>query len=53
MQSVQMNWKVSIWCKMCPDNLNNVSEYSKKSLDELEMYLDNLESFRMILKLSA
>ena len=66
MQSIRMNWKfpddlksvgmtgkVSIWCKKCPDNLKNVSGYSKKSLNDLEMYLDNLKSFRMILKVSA
>ena len=38
-----MNWKFSIWCKKCPDNLKNVSGYSKKSLDDVEMYLENLE----------
>ena len=43
MQSVQMNWKVSIWCKKCPDNLKNISGYSKKGLDDVEMYLENLE----------
>ena len=66
MQSVRMNWKVSrwskkcpdewkvsIWCKKCPDNLKNVTGLSKKSLHDLEIYLDNLESFRMILKVSA
>ena len=40
---VRMNWKFSIWCKKCPDNLKNVSGYSKKSLDDVEMYLENLE----------
>ena len=38
-----MNWKFSIWCKKCPDNLKNVSGYSKKSLDNVKMYLENLE----------
>ena len=38
---------------MCLDNLKNVSGYSKKSMDDLEMYLDNLESFRIILKVST
>ena len=40
---VGMNWKFSIWCKKCPDNLKNVSGYSKKSLDNVKMYLENLE----------
>ena len=66
MQSVRMNWKVSGWSKKCqdelesfqmikkcPENLKNVSGYSKKSLDDLKMYLDNLESFWMILKMSG
>ena len=53
MQSVQMNWKVSGQSTKCPDNLENVSGKSKKSLDDLEVCLDNLESFRMILKVSA
>ena len=48
-----MNWKVSGQSKKCLDNLENVSGYSKKSLDDLEMCLDNLESFRMILKVSG
>ena len=43
LKSVGMNWKVSIWCKKCPDNLKNVSGYSKKGLDDVEMYLENLE----------
>ena len=34
-----------------PRGPKNVSGYSKKSMDDLEMYLDNLE--RMILKVSA
>ena len=33
-----MNWKVFGQCKKCPDNLENVSGKSKKSLDDLEMY---------------
>ena len=41
------------WSKKCPDNLENVSGWSKKSLDDLEVCLDNLESFRMILKVSG
>ena len=53
LKSVGMNWKVSRWCKKCLDNLQNVSGYSKKSMDDLEMYLDNLEGFLMILKVSA
>ena len=53
MKSVQMKWKVSRWCKKWPDNLENVSEYSKKSMGDLEMCVDKLESFRMILKVSA
>ena len=53
MQSVQMNWKVSGQSKKCPDNLENVSGQSKKSLDDLEVCLDDLESFRMILKVSG
>ena len=48
-----MNWKVSGQSKKCPDNLENVSGYSKKSLDDLEVCLDNLESFRTILKVSS
>ena len=39
MQSVQMNWKVSGQSTKCPDNLENVSGKSKKSLDDLEMYI--------------
>ena len=38
-KSVGMNWKVSRWCKKCPDNIKNVSGYSKKSLDDLKMYM--------------
>ena len=53
LNSVRMNWKVSRWCKKCLENLKNVSGYSKKSLDDLKMYLDNLESFWMILKMSG
>ena len=37
----------------CPDNLENVSAQSKKSLDDIEVCLDNLESFWMILKVSG
>ena len=43
LKSVGMNWKVSILCKKCPDNQKNVSGYSKKDLDYVEMYLENLE----------
>ena len=56
--SVRMNWKVFIWSKKFRDKLEifqmmskvsrylkNVSGYSKMSLDDLEMYLDNLKSF--------
>ena len=53
LKSVGMNCKVSKWCKKCLDNLKNVSGYFKKSLDDLKMYLDNLESFWMILKVAA
>ena len=53
MQSVRMNWKVSGQSKKCPDNPENVFGSSKKSLDDLEVYLDNRESFRMILKVSG
>ena len=38
-KSVGMNWKVLRWCKKCPDNIKNVSGYSKKSLDDLKMYM--------------
>ena len=50
MQNVRMNWKVSEQSKKCPDNLENVYGFSKKSLDDREVCLDNLESFLMILK---
>ena len=53
LQSVRMSWKVSRQSKKCPDNLENVSALSKKSLDDLEVCLDNLESFWMILKVSG
>ena len=39
MQSVRMDLKVFGRCKKCPDNLENVSGKSKKSLDDLEMYI--------------
>ena len=48
-----MNWKVSGPSKKCPDNLENVCGSSKKSLNDLEVCLDNLEIFRMILKVSG
>ena len=51
--SVRMNWKVSGQSKKCPDNLENESGYLEMSLDDLEVCLDNLESFRMILKVSG
>jgi len=43
--------------KKCPDNLKNVSGYSKKSLDDVEMYIeiwkvpDDPESVRLIQKI--
>ena len=53
LKSVKMISKVSRQSKKCPDNLENVSGWSKKSLNDLEVCPDNLEIFRMILKVSG
>ena len=39
----QLGWDKRTSAIICPDNLKNVSGYSKKSLDDVEMYLENLE----------
>ena len=50
LRSVRMIWKVSRWSKKCLDNIEKLSGYSGKSLDDLEICLDNPESFWLILK---
>ena len=53
LENVCMNWKVSGQYNKCPDNLESVSGLSKKSVDYKEMCLNNLESARMIRKVSG